>query len=102
LATDNAGIGGDPVISYLKDSRSGLILLLNDDMHHRRRRPGHAEYSPEPAQSTTAQSARARGKPEAFVLSGVGITRRGWSELEHLGRIVLLAREVPAVRRLAR
>jgi len=33
-AADNAGIGGDPVISYLKDSRSGPVLLLNDDMHH--------------------------------------------------------------------
>jgi hypothetical protein len=28
FAADNAGIGGDPVISYLKDSRSGPVLLL--------------------------------------------------------------------------
>jgi hypothetical protein len=28
-ATDNAGIGGDPVISYLKDSTSGPVLLLS-------------------------------------------------------------------------
>ncbi len=29
FAADNAGIGGDPVISYLKDSRSGPVLLLS-------------------------------------------------------------------------
>jgi hypothetical protein len=29
FAADNAGIGGDPVIRYLKDSRSGPILLLS-------------------------------------------------------------------------
>ena len=28
-AADNAGIGGDPVISYLKDSRTGPVLLLS-------------------------------------------------------------------------
>jgi hypothetical protein len=28
-AADNAGIGGDPVISYLKDSPSGPVLLLS-------------------------------------------------------------------------
>ena len=29
FAADNAGIGGDPVISYLKDSPSGPVLLLS-------------------------------------------------------------------------
>ena len=29
FAADNAGIGGDPVISYLKDSRSGPVFLLS-------------------------------------------------------------------------
>jgi hypothetical protein len=29
FAADSAGIGGDPVISYLRDSRSGPVLLLS-------------------------------------------------------------------------
>ena len=29
FAADNAGIGGDPVISYLKDSRNGPVFLLS-------------------------------------------------------------------------
>ena len=29
FAADNAGIGGDPVISYLNDSPSGPVLLLS-------------------------------------------------------------------------
>jgi hypothetical protein len=29
FATDNAGLGGDPVISYLRDTRSGPVLLLS-------------------------------------------------------------------------
>jgi hypothetical protein len=28
-AADSAGIGGDPVISYLRDSRNGPVLLLS-------------------------------------------------------------------------